>query len=75
MIPLALLLVFALPALVPQSGPLSLADLMAQWAVCGLLAAGVAGWRTLDDFGSSETTIRADEARAWLACMNDRRVG
>lgn len=67
MIPFALLL--AAPVLFPGHSP------FAVWIGLGSLAVALWALWKADEWGGCETTIRADEAKAILAVMNDRRIG
>lgn len=67
MIPFAL--IFAAPVLFPGLNPLAV------WIGMGCIAVALGLLWKADEMGSNETTLRAIEAKAILAVMNDRRVG
>ena len=68
MTPLTLAVIFASPAMFPDLHPLAV------WIGMGCIAVALGLLWKADEMGSNETTIRADEAKAILAQMSDRRV-
>ena len=66
--PLSLALALSAPALFPSLHPIAV------WLGLGCIA--LAAWALMraDEWGGSETTIRAMEAKDLLARMSDRRI-